>query len=73
MPGMPGCIEPDLKAFVPAVLLREAEPKTNEQSHKVSEQQQELSLESEQGPLSIPETADGIQEPETLKGEGTSV
>lgn len=63
---------PDLRAFVPAVLLGEAEPKTSEQSHKVPEQQQELSFEPEQGTLSVSETADGIQEPETLRGEGTS-
>jgi len=62
---------PDLRAFVPAVLLGEAEPKTSEQSHKVSEQQQELSFESEQGPLSVSETADGIQELESSR-EGTS-
>ncbi|KAH9311223.1 hypothetical protein KI387_026258, partial [Taxus chinensis] len=63
---------PDLRAFVPAVLLGEAEPKTNEQSHKSPEQQQEILFESEQVHLSVPETADVIQECETSRGEGTS-
>ncbi|GLJ39978.1 hypothetical protein SUGI_0817920 [Cryptomeria japonica] len=64
---------PDLRAFVPAVLLGEAEPnKTNEQSHKTPEQQQEILFESEQGHLSVPETADLIQDIETSKGEGAS-
>eukprot|EP01018_Ginkgo_biloba_P009187 Gb_41555 [translate_table: standard] len=61
---------PDLRAFVPAVLLGEAEPKTSEQSHKPPEQQQESMFEAEQGHLAVAETVDGTQESEILRGEG---
>ncbi|PON64321.1 26S proteasome regulatory complex, non-ATPase subcomplex, Rpn1 subunit [Trema orientale] len=40
---------PDLRAFVPAVLLGEAEAKLNEQSVKTQEQSTELAPESDQG------------------------
>uniref|UniRef100_A0A1D1Y076 Regulator of nonsense transcripts 2 n=2 Tax=Anthurium amnicola TaxID=1678845 RepID=A0A1D1Y076_9ARAE len=38
---------PDLRAFVPAILLGEAEPKVNDQSSKTHEQQNEFIVESE--------------------------
>ncbi|WCJ19421.1 Regulator of nonsense transcripts UPF2 [Euphorbia peplus] len=41
---------PDLRAFVPAVLLGEADPKASEQSAKNQEQPSELAPESDQGP-----------------------
>ncbi|KAJ6901964.1 regulator of nonsense transcripts UPF2-like [Populus alba x Populus x berolinensis] len=40
---------PDLRAFVPAVLLGEAEPKANEHSAKTQDQPSELAPESDQG------------------------
>ncbi|KAL9365459.1 hypothetical protein Peur_043332 [Populus x canadensis] len=40
---------PDLRAFVPAVLLGEAEPKANEHSAKTQDQPIELAPESDQG------------------------
>uniref|UniRef100_A0A6N2MDX3 MIF4G domain-containing protein n=1 Tax=Salix viminalis TaxID=40686 RepID=A0A6N2MDX3_SALVM len=40
---------PDLRAFVPAVLLGEAEPKANEHSVKTQDQSNELATESDQG------------------------
>ncbi|GAB4854899.1 Regulator of nonsense transcripts upf2 [Ancistrocladus abbreviatus] len=49
---------PDLRAFVPAVLLGEAEPKVNEQSTKTQEQSPDLTLEPEQGQTASPDTVD---------------
>ncbi|KAL3523412.1 hypothetical protein ACH5RR_016246 [Cinchona calisaya] len=40
---------PDLRAFVPAVLLGEAEPKLNEQSPKTQDQPTDLAAEADQG------------------------
>uniref|UniRef100_A0A6N2KTZ4 Uncharacterized protein n=1 Tax=Salix viminalis TaxID=40686 RepID=A0A6N2KTZ4_SALVM len=40
---------PDLRAFVPAVLLGEAEPKANEHSVKTQDLSNELATESDQG------------------------
>ncbi|KAL4187983.1 hypothetical protein AMTRI_Chr09g41880 [Amborella trichopoda] len=48
---------PDLRAFVPAVLLGEAEPRTTEQSAKASEQQTESASEPDQGLLGVQEIA----------------
>lgn len=42
---------PDLRAFVPAVLLGETESKVNEQTVKTQEQQTELAPESDQGQM----------------------
>ncbi|KAK9123781.1 hypothetical protein Sjap_013383 [Stephania japonica] len=47
---------PDLRAFVPAVLLGESEPKIPEQSAKIQEQQTELTI--DQGQLTIQEAAE---------------
>ncbi|KAJ0103224.1 hypothetical protein Patl1_06191 [Pistacia atlantica] len=49
---------PDLRAFVPAVLLGEAEPKVNEQSAKTQELPTEPATESEQGQLATQDTAE---------------
>ncbi|OWM70144.1 hypothetical protein CDL15_Pgr025994 [Punica granatum] len=49
---------PDLRAFVPAVLLGEAEPKVNEPSSKTQEQPNELASESEQGQTSGQDTSE---------------
>lgn len=48
---------PDLRAFVPAVLLGEAEPK-NEQSAKTQEQSTEPAPESDQGQLAAQDTSE---------------
>ncbi|CAI9767454.1 unnamed protein product [Fraxinus pennsylvanica] len=47
---------PDLRAFVPAVLLGEAEPKLNEQSPKTQEQPSDLAPESDKGQIATQET-----------------
>ncbi|KAK9169015.1 hypothetical protein Syun_001155 [Stephania yunnanensis] len=47
---------PDLRAFVPAVLLGESEPKIPEQSAKTQDQQTELTI--DQGQLNIQEAAE---------------
>ncbi|KAL5733396.1 hypothetical protein ACOSQ2_033088 [Xanthoceras sorbifolium] len=49
---------PDLRAFVPAVLLGEAEPKVNEQSVKTQEQPTESASEPEQGQSATQDTAE---------------
>ncbi|KAK1293378.1 Regulator of nonsense transcripts UPF2 [Acorus calamus] len=49
---------PDLRAFVPAVLLGEAEPKVNEQTSRSPEQQTESAVDSEQGNKELPEAGD---------------
>ncbi|KAL5569213.1 hypothetical protein UlMin_025788 [Ulmus minor] len=51
---------PDLRAFVPAVLLGEAEPKSNEQSGKTQEQPSEPALESEQDEQVTPDTGEEV-------------
>ncbi|KAI4302355.1 hypothetical protein MLD38_038110 [Melastoma candidum] len=51
---------PDLRAFVPAVLLGEAEPKANDQS-KVSDQPSELTSDSEQGLPNEDKPEDSVQ------------
>lgn len=49
---------PDLRAFVPAVLLGETEPKLNEQSVKTQEQPTELAPESDQGQQATQDTGE---------------
>uniref|UniRef100_A0A803P209 MIF4G domain-containing protein n=1 Tax=Cannabis sativa TaxID=3483 RepID=A0A803P209_CANSA len=49
---------PDLRAFVPAVLLGEAESKMNEQSVKTQEQSTELAPESDQVQQTAPDSAE---------------
>lgn len=56
---------PDLRAFVPAVLLGESEPKI-EQSSKTQEQQTELASETDQGHLSVQDTAEASVDSESL-------
>ncbi|PIN10169.1 hypothetical protein CDL12_17245 [Handroanthus impetiginosus] len=46
---------PDLRAFVPAVLLGEAEPKLNEQSSKMQELPNDTSAESDKGHMATQE------------------
>ncbi|KAL2555376.1 Regulator of nonsense transcripts UPF2 [Forsythia ovata] len=66
---------PDLRAFVPAVLLGEAEPKLNEQSPKTQEQPSDLAPESEKGLIATQETAEvsadsgALQEDKDGKGK----
>ncbi|KAL2455694.1 Regulator of nonsense transcripts UPF2 [Abeliophyllum distichum] len=66
---------PDLRAFVPAVLLGEAEPKLNEQSPKTQEQPSDLALESEKGQIAAQETTEvsadsgALQEDKDGKGK----
>ncbi|KAJ9175552.1 hypothetical protein P3X46_014098 [Hevea brasiliensis] len=62
---------PDLRAFVPAVLLGEAEPKANEQSAKTQEQQSEVAPESDQGQPSL-DNAESSADSGTLQ-EGKSI
>ncbi|KDP46148.1 hypothetical protein JCGZ_06659 [Jatropha curcas] len=62
---------PDLRAFVPAVLLGEAEPKANEQSAKAQEQPNEVAPESDQG-QSTQDTAELSVDSGTLQ-EGKSI
>ncbi|XP_061975428.1 regulator of nonsense transcripts UPF2-like [Populus nigra] len=61
---------PDLRAFVPAVLLGEAEPKANDHSVKTQDQQSELAPESDQG-QSTQDMAEVTAESGTLQ-EGKS-
>ncbi|KAG8388138.1 hypothetical protein BUALT_Bualt02G0094700 [Buddleja alternifolia] len=49
---------PDLRAFVPAVLLGEAEPKSNEQSSKTQELSTDLALETDKGQIATQENAE---------------
>ncbi|GMP22780.1 hypothetical protein CsSME_00000648 [Camellia sinensis var. sinensis] len=58
---------PDLRAFVPAVLLGEAEPKVNEQSPKTQEQPSDLAPESDQGQMAIPDSAEVSTDSGTLQ------
>ncbi|KAL7228758.1 hypothetical protein ACSBR2_007452 [Camellia fascicularis] len=58
---------PDLRAFVPAVLLGEAEPKANEQSPKTQEQPSDLAPESDQGQMAIPDSAEVSTDSGTLQ------
>ncbi|KAK9282639.1 hypothetical protein L1049_010858 [Liquidambar formosana] len=64
---------PDLRAFVPAVLLGEAEPKVNEQTVKTQEQQTELAPESDHGQIAAQDTgevsADSVALPEAKSTE----
>ncbi|XP_057990632.1 regulator of nonsense transcripts UPF2-like [Hevea brasiliensis] len=62
---------PDLRAFVPAVLLGEAEPKVNEQSAKSQEQQSDVAPESDQG-RPTQDTADSSADSGTFQ-EGKSI
>ncbi|XP_044461483.1 regulator of nonsense transcripts UPF2 [Mangifera indica] len=58
---------PDLRAFVPAVLLGEAEPKVNDQSAKTQEQPTEPATESEQGQSGTQDTAEISADSGTLQ------
>ncbi|XP_075669316.1 regulator of nonsense transcripts UPF2 [Castanea sativa] len=58
---------PDLRAFVPAVLLGEAEPKVNEQSAKTQEQQAELAPESDQRQQATQDTTEVSADSGTLQ------
>ncbi|KAM7492124.1 hypothetical protein LguiA_035045 [Lonicera macranthoides] len=49
---------PDLRAFVPAVLLGEAEPKVNDQSPKTPEQPSDSALEPEQVQMATQDSAE---------------
>ncbi|GMG99374.1 hypothetical protein Nepgr_001214 [Nepenthes gracilis] len=49
---------PDLRAFVPAVLLGEADPKVNEQPARIQELSADLSLESDLGPTAIQDSVE---------------
>ncbi|CAA2971180.1 regulator of nonsense transcripts UPF2 [Olea europaea subsp. europaea] len=66
---------PDLRAFVPAVLLGEAEPKLNEQSPKTQEQPSDLTAESDKGQVATQDTAEvssdsgALQEDKDGKGK----
>ncbi|XP_065870964.1 regulator of nonsense transcripts UPF2 isoform X1 [Euphorbia lathyris] len=62
---------PDLRAFVPAVLLGEADPKASEQSAKNQEQPSELAPESDQG-QSTQDISEACVDSGTLQ-EGKSV
>lgn len=61
---------PDLRAFVPAVLLGESETKAPEQSAKSQEQSTESTSEPEQSPLAVQEATEGCADAEALQ-EGT--
>ncbi|KAH7840664.1 hypothetical protein Vadar_019892 [Vaccinium darrowii] len=66
---------PDLRAFVPAVLLGEAEPKVNEHSLTTQEQTTDLASESDQGQMATPDFAEDsatLQEGENVKGKGNN-
>lgn len=56
---------PDLRAFVPAVLLGESEPKVNEQSSKTQEQQAESASETDHGHVAVQDTVDVSIDPES--------
>ncbi|GFZ14825.1 regulator of nonsense transcripts UPF2 [Actinidia rufa] len=58
---------PDLRAFVPAVLLGEAEPKLNDQSPKTQEQPSGSPPESDQGQLASPDSAEVSADSGTLQ------
>ncbi|GKV52114.1 hypothetical protein SLEP1_g58709 [Rubroshorea leprosula] len=64
---------PDLRAFVPAVLLGEAEPKANEQSVKTQEQPTEPASEADQSTLAAQDTTEvsaesgNLLEPKTIE------
>ncbi|GLT66869.1 hypothetical protein SLA2020_392120 [Shorea laevis] len=64
---------PDLRAFVPAVLLGEAEPKANEQSVKTQEQPIEPASEADQSTLAAQDTTEvsaesgNLLEPKTIE------
>ncbi|GLT88919.1 hypothetical protein SLE2022_069260 [Rubroshorea leprosula] len=64
---------PDLRAFVPAVLLGEAEPKANEQSAKSQEQSTEPAAEADQSTLASQDTTEvstdsgNLQESKTIE------
>ncbi|KAL6980419.1 Regulator of nonsense transcripts upf2 [Sarracenia purpurea var. burkii] len=57
---------PDLRAFVPAVLLGEAETKVNEQSTKTQEQLSDLSSESDQVQMASPDPVEVSADSGTL-------
>ncbi|XP_021910214.1 regulator of nonsense transcripts UPF2 [Carica papaya] len=63
---------PDLRAFVPAVLLGEAEPKTTEQSGKMQEKPTESASESFQSQLPAQDTIDTSLDSGSL-AEGKSI
>ncbi|WOL12332.1 regulator of nonsense transcripts UPF2 [Canna indica] len=61
---------PDLRAFVPAVLLGEAEPKSNEPQVKAHDQQSETTLEADINTQDTAETcADSVSSPECKTDE----
>ncbi|KAK7281415.1 hypothetical protein RIF29_09392 [Crotalaria pallida] len=63
---------PDLRAFVPAVLLGETEPKISEQSVKSQDQPTETEPESDKGPLATHESGEVSAESSALsEGEST--
>ncbi|CAI8584077.1 unnamed protein product [Vicia faba] len=63
---------PDLRAFVPAVLLGETEPKVNEQSVKSQDQPTEILPESDKSQLITFESGEGSTESNVLpEGEST--
>ncbi|XP_059456237.1 regulator of nonsense transcripts UPF2 [Corylus avellana] len=63
---------PDLRAFVPAVLLGETEPRVNEQLTKTQEQHTELAPESDHGQQATPDTAEVSADSGDLQ-EGKSI
>ncbi|OIV97285.1 hypothetical protein TanjilG_07037 [Lupinus angustifolius] len=63
---------PDLRAFVPAVLLGETEPKVSEQSAKSQDQPTEIVLESDKDLLATYESGEASTDSSTLpEGEST--
>ncbi|OMO81089.1 MIF4G-like, type 3 [Corchorus olitorius] len=63
---------PDLRSFVPAVLLGEAEPKANEQTSKVQEQQTESSTEADQSTAVVQDAVEASADSGNLQ-EGKSI
>ncbi|KAK6153893.1 hypothetical protein DH2020_013532 [Rehmannia glutinosa] len=57
---------PDLRAFVPAVLLGEAEPKSNEQSSKTQELSSDAASESDKGQVATQENPEISADSETV-------
>ncbi|MED6152342.1 Regulator of nonsense transcripts upf2, partial [Stylosanthes scabra] len=63
---------PDLRAFVPAVLLGEAEPKTSEQSVKSQDQPTEIVPESDKGQPSNNDGGDALAESSAMTEGGSA-
>ncbi|KAL1364261.1 hypothetical protein HN51_012425 [Arachis hypogaea] len=63
---------PDLRAFVPAVLLGEAEPKTSEQSVKSQDQPTEIVPESDKGQLGNHDSGDASAESSAVPEGGSA-